>query len=95
MRPGGIYLNFNYIFRSSSAWLVEFYAPWCCLFVLLIIFSGRLLRISMRPGGIYLNFNYIFRSSSAWLVEFYAPWCGHCVRFAPEYEQVGIFSFYV
>jgi len=34
------------------------------------------------------NFDKLVGDGNVWLVEFYAPWCGHCVRFAPTYEQV-------
>mmetsp|Transcript_1834 Transcript_1834/g.2579 ORF Transcript_1834/g.2579 Transcript_1834/m.2579 type:complete len:239 (+) Transcript_1834:123-839(+) len=34
------------------------------------------------------NFGSAISDGNVWLVEVYAPWCGHCVSFAPTYEEI-------
>lgn len=33
-------------------------------------------------------FENVINRVDAWLVDFYTPWCGHCIQFAPLYEQI-------
>ncbi|GMR52370.1 hypothetical protein PMAYCL1PPCAC_22565 [Pristionchus mayeri] len=33
-------------------------------------------------------FTDVLPSTEPWLVDFYAPWCGHCIQFAPYFEQI-------
>lgn len=34
------------------------------------------------------NFGHNVRDGNVWLIEFYSPSCGHCVEFAPTYEDI-------